>query len=60
MLPAAALTAYAHARDRDRALAAGFQNHLAKPVSPPDLLREVARLATTIGHPAAALPRPGA
>jgi signal transduction histidine kinase len=49
-MPAAALTAYAQTRDRDRALEAGFQNHLAKPVNPPELLREVARLAAT-GHP---------
>jgi CheY-like chemotaxis protein len=32
-LHAAALTAYAGALDRDRALAAGFDLHLAKPVS---------------------------
>ena len=31
-IPAAALTAYAQPEDRDRALAAGFQEHLPKPV----------------------------
>src|SRR5690606_14790654 len=33
-VPAAALTAYAGAEDRRRALEAGFQLHLAKPVDP--------------------------
>lgn len=32
-LPAVAVTAYAGIRDRDHALAAGFDSHLAKPVS---------------------------
>ncbi|TMA56496.1 MAG: response regulator [Deltaproteobacteria bacterium] len=44
-LPAAALTAYAGAEDRRRALAAGFQAHLAKPVDPAQLLSVVAELA---------------
>src|SRR5881397_2315934 len=33
-IPAAALTVYAGSEDRGRALAAGFQAHLAKPVDP--------------------------
>ena len=33
-LPAAALTAYARAEDRMKALQSGFQMHLAKPVDP--------------------------
>ncbi len=37
-IPAIALTAYAGAADRRRALLAGFQTHLAKPVEPNDLL----------------------
>jgi signal transduction histidine kinase/ActR/RegA family two-component response regulator len=44
-VPAVALTAYARDRDRDRALAAGFQLHLAKPVEPDDLVLAVANLA---------------
>jgi CheY-like chemotaxis protein len=32
-LPAAAITAYAGDRDRERALAAGFDCHIAKPIS---------------------------
>jgi CheY-like chemotaxis protein len=40
--PAIALTAYARAGDRERALAAGYQAHLPKPVEPVELLRTVA------------------
>ena len=36
-----ALTAYARHEDRARALAADFQVHLTKPVSPADLVRVV-------------------
>ena len=42
-LPAVALTAYAQAHDRTRALAAGFEAHVAKPVEPDELLRVLAR-----------------
>jgi len=44
-VPAAALTAYARDEDRVRALAAGFQMHLPKPVDPADLVAVVASLA---------------
>jgi PAS domain S-box-containing protein len=44
-IPAAALTAYARSDDRTRALRAGFQIHLAKPVEPSELLATVAALA---------------
>lgn len=43
-MPAIALTAYARTEDRDRALAAGFQQHLAKPVTPEKLIVTVAYL----------------
>jgi signal transduction histidine kinase/ActR/RegA family two-component response regulator len=43
-IPAVALTAYARSQDRERALAAGFQLHLAKPVEPDDLVLAVAEL----------------
>jgi len=43
--PAAALTAYARADDRFRALRAGFQVHIAKPIDPRKLVTAVARLA---------------
>ncbi len=40
--PAIALTAYARMEDRFKALAAGFQNHLAKPVEPAELAITIA------------------
>jgi len=43
-IPAIALTAYAGTRDRRRALLAGFQMHLPKPVEPDDLLAMVLSL----------------
>ena len=48
-IPAVALTAYAREEDRRRALSAGFQAHLSKPVEPPDLLRKVASLLPPTG-----------
>jgi CheY-like chemotaxis protein/two-component sensor histidine kinase len=45
-VPAAALTAYAQDEDRQRAFAAGFQEHVAKPVPPERLANVVARLAS--------------
>jgi signal transduction histidine kinase len=44
-VPAAALTAYARTEDRVRALTAGFQRHLPKPIDPSDLIAAVAALA---------------
>jgi CheY-like chemotaxis protein len=44
LVPAIALTAYARTEDRVRALAAGFQLHLAKPVAPAGLAASVAAL----------------
>ena len=49
-VPAAAITAYATAEDRERALAAGFQLHLSKPV---DLEHLSAAIAALIGRAAA-------
>lgn len=46
LTPAAALTAYAQREDRDRAFAAGFQEHVAKPVPPERLAHVVARLVS--------------
>jgi PAS domain S-box-containing protein len=42
---AVALTAYARLEDRTEAMSAGFQNHLAKPVEPAELLAVVRSLA---------------
>jgi CheY-like chemotaxis protein len=41
-LPAVAVTAFASPEDRQRALVAGFQVHLAKPVDPTELTRVIA------------------
>jgi PAS domain S-box-containing protein len=43
-LPAIALTAYARASDRERALAAGFQQHVLKPVDPAQLVMTIVSL----------------
>jgi CheY-like chemotaxis protein len=43
--PAAALTAYARAEDRTRALRAGFQLYMSKPVEITELVAVVANLA---------------
>ena len=45
LLPAAALTAFATATDRARALLAGYQAHIPKPVEPSELAAVVAALA---------------
>ena len=44
-IPALALTAYAKAEDRVRALASGYQVHLSKPVEPAEFVLVVANLA---------------
>jgi signal transduction histidine kinase/CheY-like chemotaxis protein len=44
-VPAVALTAFARAEDRARALAAGYAVHVSKPVEPAKLVEVVARLA---------------
>jgi len=43
-MPAAALTAYARSEDRVKALKAGFQIHLAKPIDPAELVATIAAL----------------
>jgi len=42
--PAVALTAYARAQDRARAVTSGFQRHVAKPVEPAELLTVLSTL----------------
>ena len=42
-MPAIALSAYTGSEDRERALAAGFQLHLAKPISPDELVSALGR-----------------
>jgi CheY-like chemotaxis protein len=45
-VPAIALTAYTRSEDRVRALAAGFQTHMSKPVEPAELVAAVKSLST--------------
>jgi len=49
-IPAAAITAHAHEEERTKALAAGFQMHLAKPVEPGEIVRMVDHLAHDRRH----------
>ncbi|MEJ7619071.1 MAG: response regulator [Pyrinomonadaceae bacterium] len=44
-LPAVAVTAYARSEDRVRAISAGFQMHVSKPVEPRELIAVVGSLA---------------
>jgi signal transduction histidine kinase/ActR/RegA family two-component response regulator len=53
--PAIALTAYARSEDRVRALAAGFQMHVAKPIEPAELVASVAAVV----HPTPEAAAPG-
>ncbi len=46
--PAAALTAFARSEDRTRALLAGYQAHLTKPINPNELVAVIAALAGRI------------
>ena len=48
-IPALALTAYARAEDKARALAAGFQVHLAKPLEPAEFVAAIANLVKKEG-----------
>jgi len=47
-IPAVALTAYARPEDRRRALRAGYQAHLAKPIDPAELVATVASFAELV------------
>jgi PAS domain S-box-containing protein len=51
LVPAIALTAYARTEDRVRALMAGFQLHLAKPVQPAELAHAIAGLVARPPQP---------
>jgi CheY-like chemotaxis protein len=46
---AIALTAYARREDRLRALAAGFQSHVPKPIEPTELVAVIASLLGRVG-----------
>ena len=47
-VPAAALTAYARSEDRMKALRAGFQIHLAKPIDPGRIGHDHRRVGETV------------
>lgn len=49
-IPAIALTAFATEQDRQQAIAAGFQLHLAKPASPEAVIQAIARLLKSEGQ----------
>jgi CheY-like chemotaxis protein/two-component sensor histidine kinase len=49
-LPAVALTAYARAQDRRRAIMAGYNTHVAKPVEANELVAVVASLSGRLGR----------
>ena len=49
--PAIALTAYARSEDRVKAMRAGFDMHIPKPVEPAELIAAVARLASRRENP---------
>jgi PAS domain S-box-containing protein len=49
-LPAIALTAFARAEDRTEALAAGYQDHMVKPLDPQLLIARVATLRGAAGN----------
>jgi hypothetical protein len=49
-IPALAVTAYARAEDRTRALAAGFQLHVPKPLEPADFVAAIASLVRKDGR----------
>jgi CheY-like chemotaxis protein len=57
--PAAALTALARSDDRTRALSAGFQLHVVKPIDPFDLAVAVERLARSVPEDDRQSPLPG-
>jgi len=59
-IPAAALTAYAGVENRMRALSAGYQMHIAKPVEPDKLASVVANLAERYAVPMSILSVPPA
>ncbi|MEG4507874.1 PAS domain S-box protein [Microcoleus sp. F6_B4] len=50
LIPAIALTAYAGEFDRQQALQAGFQRHLAKPIDPDELIKTIAALMSKNTH----------
>ena len=59
-VPAVAVTGYANPGDRQRALAAGYSNHVAKPIDPRSVANAVARAAKRDEGREPVRPGPGA
>jgi DNA-binding response OmpR family regulator len=57
--PALAVTAFAHKEDRIRALRAGYQGQIAKPIEPAELVSTVAAFVRMARDGAAGAPRKG-
>jgi CheY-like chemotaxis protein len=51
-IPAIALTAFARSEDRQRALRAGYQMHISKPLEPAELVAAIKSLTTLLHRPA--------
>jgi PAS domain S-box-containing protein len=49
-IPAVAISAFARSEDRRRAMMAGYQTHLAKPVEPSEMIAVIASLTGRIGR----------
>ena len=49
-IPAIALTGYAAAQEAERALSAGYQSHLSKPIEPSRLIRVIAGFGRESGN----------
>ncbi len=49
-IPAIALTGYAAAQEAERALSAGYQSHLSKPIEPSRLARVIASFGREAGN----------
>jgi signal transduction histidine kinase/ActR/RegA family two-component response regulator len=54
--PAIALTAFARSEDRTRAMLAGYQVHMSKPIEPQELVATISSLAANQGDRSAARP----
>lgn len=54
-IPVIALTAHTMPGDRDKAMAAGFHNHVSKPLDPPKLVQQLANILMDIPDIAALL-----
>ena len=59
MTPAIALTGYASRKDRERALAAGYHKHMAKPIEQAEMIAAIASLCWAVMIEAGLIPASG-